>query len=404
MAGLVVMTGCWRAPEPPSPITVEPPPPPPLPPPPVTRPEDAMRAVTLDKVPAFLDKGSRESLAQAVGSSLRWYRKRPEDREYIFGPRRVTAAEQAGALDLFLSWLNAELSAEDLAVQVSEHFDIYQSVGDHSGEMLITGYFEPMIDGSLRRSSEFSVPIYGRPSDLIDIDLGAFRESLKGERTAGRLEGRRLVPYPSRGQVRDGAKIDAQVLAWARDPVDLFFLEVQGSGALNLPDGQEMRIGYAAANGRAYRSIGRLLIDEGEIPREQMSMQALRTWLDANPGEIHRVLDHNESLVFFRRLKGAPTGNLGFPVTAERSVALDHRLFPPAALGFLMTEIPAPADDGSTKSDGPLLRFVLNQDTGGAIRGSDRADLFWGRGEVPALRAGLMKQPGALFFLVPKEN
>lgn len=398
----VSLLGCRRAPEPPPPVVVEPPPPPPVPPP-VTRPEDALRPVVAGKLPPLIDEGSRATLAAAVRHSRRWYSRRPPERELVFGPRRVRAGEMVAALDLVLGWLDADLSPAELAQRVVESFDLFQSVGDHSGEMLITGYYEPVIAGSLRRSAEFSVPIYGRPSDLIDVDLGTFRESLRGERIAGRLQGHRLVPYPSRGEVRRGTKIDGPVLAWAKDPVELFFLEVQGSGAVSLPDGGEIRIGYAAANGRPYRSIGRKLIDEGKIPPEQMSMQALRSWLRDHPGELHRVLDHNESQVFFRRLEGAPTGNLGFAVTAERSVALDHRLFPPAALGFLMTEIPAAAEDGSTISAGLLRRFVLNQDTGGAIRGSDRADLFWGRGEVAAERAGLMKQPGALFFLVPKQ-
>ncbi len=361
-----------------------------------------MRPVAVERLPPLVDEGERSTLLAAVQRSRRWYARRPPQKEYVFGPRRVPAAAMTTALDTFLGWLTDDLPAEELAQKVVQTFDVYQSVGDHSGEMLITGYYEPVIEGSLRRTSEYPVPIYGRPRDLVDVDLGAFRESLRGERIAGRLEGKRLVPYPSRGDVRRGRKIDGPVLAWAKDPVELFFLEVQGSGALRLPDGGEIRIGYAAANGRPYRSIGRLLIDEGEIPREQMSMQALRSWLRQNPDQIPRVLDHNESQVFFRRLDGPPTGNLGFPVTAERSVALDHRLFPPAALGFLMTEIPASAEDGSTRSAGPLLRFVLNQDTGGAIRGSDRADFFWGRGAMAAERAGLMKQSGALFFFVPK--
>ena len=184
--------------------------------------------------------------------------------------------------------------------------------------------------------------------------------------------------------------------------MDFFFLEVQGSGSLRLPDGGRRRIGWAGGNGRPYRSIGKLLIDEGVIPREQMSMQALRSWLAANPQEIERVLDYNESMVFFRYLDGAPKGSLGLEVMAERSIATDHKLLPSGALAFLQTTIPTRAEDGSTVSGGPLGRFVLNQDTGGAIRGADRADFYWGPGELAAERAGLMKQRGQLVFLVPK--
>lgn len=305
-------------------------------------------------------------------------------------------------LDRFSELLAAEPTPEDLARWVTEEFDILESVGDPTGEMLITGYFEPMIEASPSRRAGYEVPIYGRPSDLIEVNLGEFSDRFEGQRIAGRLEGRRLKPYADRQDLRMGAKIPASVVAWAADRVDLFFLEVQGSGTLRFPDGSAQRIGYHATNGQPYRSIGKLLIDEGVIPREKMSLQALRTYLSAHPEEVPRVLDYNPSVVFFRRLDGPPVGNLGFPVTAERSLAVDQKLFPAGALGFLVSEIPGLAEDGTTVGIGPLERFVLLQDTGGAIRGADRADFFWGRGAEATERAGAMKQPGALYILLPK--
>lgn len=305
-------------------------------------------------------------------------------------------------LDRFHDLLAAEPTPEDLARWVAEEFDIFESAGDHTGEMLITGYFEPMIEASQRRRAGYEVPIYGRPSDLIEVNLSEFSQRFEGERIAGRLEGRRLKPYADRQDLRLGAKIPASVLAWAADRVDLFFLEVQGSGTLRFPDGGTQRIGYHATNGQPYRSIGKLLIDEGVIPKEKMSLQALRSYLSAHPEEVPRVLDYNPSVVFFRRLDGPPVGSLGFPVTAERSLAVDHKLFPSGALGFLVSEIPGLAEDGTTIGVAPLERFVLLQDTGGAIRGSDRADFFWGRGVEAADRAGAMKQSGRLYILLPK--
>lgn len=327
----------------------------------------------------------------------------------MLGPRQVTAAELRGVVDTFLGLLDTAATPEDLAAQVALHFDFVETVGswspeldDWNGEVLVTGYYEPTIDASLRRSSTYRYPIYAPPSDLVVVDLSKFDPELEGKRIKGRLRGRELLPYPNRAQIRGGDSPKSRILAWARDPVDFFFLEVQGSGSLRLPDGNRRRIGWAGGNGRPYRSIGKLLIDEGVIPREQMSMQALRAWLSANPQEIHRVLDYNESVVFFRFLDGAPKGSLGLEVTAERSIATDHGLLPSGALAFLQTTIPSMGEDGSTVAAGPLGRFVLNQDTGGAIRGADRADFYWGPGGLAAERAGLMKQGGQLVFLLPK--
>jgi len=392
---------CKRAPPPPPPVEISPLPP--LPPaPPAATPEEALRPLLPAQYPDFRDSGDRATLRQAVARSRKWLQRKGAQRRLIFGPRQVTAAELAAALGAFLDHLAKEPSVTELAAWVIENFDVVESVGDGSGEMLITGYYEPVIEGSRRPTARCSVPVSSRPGDLIEVRLGDFREEWKGERLTGRLEGKRLVPYANRAELRQGKGLHRRAIAWACDAVELFFVEVQGSGALLFADGGEMRIGYAGSNGQPYRSIGRLLIDEGEIPQEKMSMQALRSWLAAHPEEVDRVLDHNESVVFFRRLEGSPTGSLGLAVTAERSIASDHRLFPPAALAFLVSEIPTIGEDGSTVAAAPLQRFVLNQDTGGAIRGADRADFFWGRGPEQAHRAGLMKQPGRLYFLLPK--
>lgn len=404
---VLALTACSRKappPPPPPPVELQPPAPPPPPPPPVTTPEAALRPVAKHQLPSFIDGADRQALLAALNKSRRWLRGRPADRVFVCGPRQVTAADMLSALDQFAEMLADDPTPEVLAQQVAATFDVFESVGDHSGEMLITGYFEPMIDASPRRRQGYEVPIYGRPKDLIDVKLGDFSERFKGERIAGRLEGRRLVPYADRQDLRLGASIPAPVLAWAARRVDLFFLEVQGSGTLRYPDGEEQRIGYAASNGRPYRSIGRLLIDEGQIAKEKMSLQALRAYLQEHPDEIDRVLDYNPSVVFFRRLDTAPVGNLGFPVTAERSLAVDQRLFPPGALAFLVSEIPGFAEDGTTVGTAPLERFVLMQDTGGAIRGTDRADFFWGRGPQAEERAGAMKQPGRLYVLLPKDE
>ncbi len=390
---LLLVAACARAPlpdAPPEPEPVE-----------VTS-ETALVQVPFERLPVLIDDGDWRSLDTAIQRSSGWLRRRPAGTTLTFGPRQVTAGELAAALERVRGWLAEEPSPETLAARLARAFDVYESVGD-GGEMLITGYYEPVIDGSLRRGRGYDVPVYGPPGDIIRVDLGLFSERWAGQRIAGRLRGGRLVPYPDRREIRTSG-LRAPIIAWARDRVDLFFIEVQGSGALRLPGGGELRIGYAGSNGRDYKSIGKLLIDRGKIERAKISMQSIRAYLAAHPDEIDDVLDYNTSVVFFRRLDGPPLGSLGVPVTPRRSIATDHRLFPPAALGFLITDLPAMGADGRTVAEAPLARLVLNQDRGGAIRGADRVDFFWGRGAEAAERAGVMKQPGRLFFLVPKTD
>jgi membrane-bound lytic murein transglycosylase A len=191
-------------------------------------------------------------------------------------------------------------------------------------------------------------------------------------------------------------------IAWVEDSIDLFFLHIQGSGLIRLPDGALLSVGYAAQNGRPYRSIGRLLIDRGEVPREEMSMQRLRRYLNDNPQARVEVFNTNESYVFFRVLQGGPLGSLEVPVTPGRSIATDARLFPKGAMVLIQTEIPRIDGDGRLAGWRPITRFALNQDTGGAIRGLQRADIYFGSGREAAGLAGYMNRPGKMFFLVAK--
>jgi membrane-bound lytic murein transglycosylase A len=369
-------------------------------PPAAPEPATALRSVR--GTPALRDDADPASLRAAVAESLAWLATQPADHVYVVGPRRVTVAQQTLALQGLLRVLAASPDPERLAAYVRETFEPLESAGGPDGRMLITGYYEPVIEASETPSAEYGVPVFGLPDDLVEVRLEAFDPRFRGERLFGRVEGRRLVPYWRRAEIDAGRLAGRDLeLAWARDAVDVFFMEIQGSGTLRFPDGRERRVGYAGANGRAYRAIGRLLIDEGQVPREAMSMQAIREWLRAHPGERQRVLQHNESYIFFRPLSGPPEGSLGRPLTPERSVATDARLFPPGALAFLSTERPERASDGTVRWV-PLSRFVLNQDTGGAIRGPGRLDYFWGRGEPAAFAAGLMRQPGRLYFLVPR--
>jgi membrane-bound lytic murein transglycosylase A len=269
---------------------------------------------------------------------------------------------------------------------------------DGTREGTVTGYYEPLLFGSRRREGAYAVPIHGVPDDLLTIELGDLFPELKGKRVRGRVDGRRVVPYYDRGGIRArAAELREKVLVWATDPVEVFFLQIQGSGRVQLPDGTLMRIGYADQNGHPYNSIGRLLVERGELTLDQASMQGIQAWARANPDKLDGLLDANPSYVFFRELpsgEGGPLGALGVPLTARRSIAVDPAVVPLGAPVFLATTEP--------NSPQPLNRLMFAQDTGGAIKGVVRADFFWGFGAEAGQLAGRMRQSGRMWVLLPR--
>ncbi|QDX82137.1 murein transglycosylase [Denitratisoma sp. DHT3] len=269
---------------------------------------------------------------------------------------------------------------------------------DGSREGLVTGYYEPVVKGSRKRGKAYGIPVFAPPDDLITVDLAGLYPELKHMRLRGRIEGRKLVPYYSRAEWgRQESRRAADALLWVNDPLDFFFLQIQGSGQVQLSDGGRIRIGYADQNGHPYRSIGKWLIDRGELKAEQASMQGIRQWAENNPGRLQELLNANPSLVFFRELPVAgngPPGALGVALTPERSIAVDRRTTPLGAPVWLDTTQPL--------SETPLRRLMLAQDTGGAIRGPVRADFYWGSGLDAGAKAGRMKQKGRMWALLPK--
>ncbi|MDR2838040.1 MAG: murein transglycosylase A [Azonexus sp.] len=274
-------------------------------------------------------------------------------------------------------------------------YAIIAADGSDSGP--VTGYYEPLLRGSRKKTRGFAQPVLGAPDDLLTIDLAALYPELKDKRVRGRLEGKRVVPYWTRGEI--ASRIDAipaPTLLYVDDAVELFFLQVQGSGRVRLADGSLVRLNYADQNGHPYQSIGRLLIARGELKAEEASMQGIQAWARANPGRLEELLNNNPSYVFFRELpdsRDGPIGALGVPLTPERSIAIDPRSVPLGAPVFLSTTRP--------NSSQPLNRLMLAQDTGGAIRGAVRADFFWGFGKAAGEQAGRMKQSGRMWLLWP---
>jgi membrane-bound lytic murein transglycosylase A len=269
---------------------------------------------------------------------------------------------------------------------------------DGSGNGLITGYYEPLLRGSRTRSGKYRYPLYATPDELLVIDLSTVYPELKNMRLRGRLQGRKVVPYYSRGEIEsDPARLQGKELFWVDDAVDLFFLQVQGSGRVKLENGETVRVGYAEQNGHPYKSIGRLLVERGELSVVEASMQGIRAWGERNPAKLGALLRENASFVFFRELPSAspgPLGSLGVPLTAGRSLAVDTRIIPQGAPVFLATTWPA--------TDRQLSRLMVAQDTGGAIKGNVRADFFWGFGAEAGDQAGKMRQQGKLWVLMPK--
>ncbi len=266
----------------------------------------------------------------------------------------------------------------------------------------VTGYYEPLLKGSRVRTDRYRYPLYAPPDDLLTVDLGELFPSLKNERVRGRLDGRRVVPYWSRADIEAGkGGTSGGELVWLDDPVEAFFVQVQGSGRVQFPDGSSTRIGYADQNGLPYRSIGRVLIDSGELTLETASMQGIKAWGTRHPDQLPALLDENPSYVFFREVTAnpgigidGPVGALGVPLAAGRAIAVDPRFLPLGAPVFLATTEPL--------SNAPLRRLVLAQDTGGAIRGALRADFFWGSGDDAGRSAGRMNQAGSMWLLWPK--
>lgn len=276
-----------------------------------------------------------------------------------------------------------------------------ERVSGHKRETqgLVTGYYEPLIHGARERSQTFATPLYRPPEDLLIVDLASVIPELKGKRVRGRLDGNRVVPYYSRAATREAPGLAGHEIVWIDNALDAFMLEVQGSGRVQLATGETIRLQYADQNGHPYRSIGRYLADQGVMTIDQVNMPAIRAWLAANPARVDEVLDSNPSVVFFNEAPLAdpsvgPKGAQGMPLTAGRSIAIDPKFLPLGAPMFLSTTQPG--------MNLPLQRLVVAQDTGGAIRGPVRADLFFGFGNEAGAQAGMMKNDLEMWLLWPR--
>ena len=371
------------APAQPAPSPELPPEKPPVPPvkPPVA-PPSPLRSSTWDALPGWRD----DNLPQAWPALLTGC--------------NALKAQPAWQSVCALAAAISDPSKETVRRFFETRFTPHQVVNaDGSDSGMVTGYYEPLLRGSRTRTPTYRYPVYGTPDDLLVIDLSELYPDMKNMRLRGRVEGRRVVPYYNRAQIEAGtAPVTGKEIVWVADAVELFFLQIQGSGRVRLDNGAMVRLGYADQNGHPYRSIGRLLVERGDLPLERASMQGIKNWATQNPEKLQELLNANASYVFFREMPAdlpGPLGALGVALTAQRSVAIDPRFIPLGAPLFLATTMP--------NSRAPLNRLMLAQDTGGAIRGAVRADFFWGFGDDAGAQAGRMRQSGKIWVLLPND-
>jgi len=353
-------------------------------------------------LPLLQDDMDYDSLAPAIDRSVHYLRQLPPDKIFALCGDQYSTDWLIESLLAFKQIIAERPSAQALTAILKKEFTLCQAKGSGAAHrMFFTGYFEPLFKASLTPTGIYRYPLYNKPLDLVSSP-----KATGGEKKTGRMENGVLVPYYTRTEIEKGLLLAGQELVYLADPVDAFILHVQGSGQIQLADGSLRRVQFAAKNGRDYRSIGKLLVEKGVMRREEATMPLIVRYLKAHPEEQEAILHYNDSFVFFRWGDDAavgPMGCLGEPLTPGRSVALDQDCFPPGGLGFLATRKPIVDTAGEIVGWEPLSRFVLNQDTGSAITGPGRLDLFWGAGAYAEAAAGNMKHPGFLYFLVKKK-
>lgn len=366
----------------------------------------SFRALTLVRInyPIFYDDMNYKGLETAINRNIKYLLRNPE-RRFRCGKDVITYRRMIESQKMLLNIVRQKPDIDELNKIIMERFKVYKASGrTGKGDVLFTGYYEPIFDASLRPDNVYKYPIYKRPKDLVIIDLSPFSRRFKGQRIIARIRGEKVLPYYSREEIELKGRLKGRGLeiAYLKSFVDTIFLQIQGSGKLRLPDGRIINVGYSISNGRQYRSIGKYLIDHGYITKKELSMQSIREFLNNRPDLRDELARYNPSYVFFRIRKDGPRGNINVLLTPRRSIALDYRLFPKGALAFIRTKKPVLDKNGHIIGWKKFGRFVLNQDTGGAIRGAGRVDIYFGTGKKAGLLAGSMKQMGELYVLVKR--
>jgi len=355
-----------------------------------------------DMAPDFSDDMDTSSLLSAIQGQIEFLKKHNSNIEVFPAEKTPSADELRKSLRNFANMIRQNPNPVTLHDFITENYDIYQAGGRKNRrgrEMLVTGYYEPVFKGSLTRNEPYLYPIYSPPDDLI------METDDNGKPRTGRLVDNVFHSYWSRGEIEKHGLLKGYELAWLRDPFDAFLLHVQGSGRIRLPDNSLKTVRFASSNGLEYDSIGKLLVDEKEIPLEEVTVPAIRSYLNNHPKDLQRILHHNRRFIFFTWGDSRPPrGSSGVVLTPGRSIAIDNSVLPNGVIGYLSTTKPEVNQQGEITGWTPLKRFVLPQDSGAAIKGAGRVDLFWGLGSFAEIAANHMKEKGKLYFLVPKSS
>lgn len=369
--------------------------------------ENSLRRVSS---PGIADTGNRESLQRSLEFSLKYFQSIAPETPVFFGNQVYRVKDVLESITDFQDKLKEMGLSNDFFAYVRHNYRFFKS---SAGKVLFTGYYEARLRGSLTPSDTYRYPLYKKPDSLYHIELSQFpffeeaQSKIKNlpRILRGRISANKtIVPFYSRDEIDCRQKLSDEKLeiVWIDDAVDVFFLQIQGSGVVELDTGGHLRVNYADSNGHPYRAIGRLLVERGILTRDNVSMQSIRKYLKEHPGEMKNIFNYNPSYVFFRVVEQGPLGVIQVPLTPYRSIALDHRLFPKGALCYIETELPLFDARGKLKTWQKHRGFVLNQDTGGAIRSPARVDLFTGMGEESELVAGHLKRKGTFYFLIKK--
>lgn len=363
------------------------------------KPHLILSKTTFDRLPAWQNDSSSDALT-AFNKSCKKILLR--DPKIDFNEKMP----QAGSVQ---QWQTICLAAQQLknpdnkmAKEFFESwFDPYLVRNNFNSHGIFTGYYLPLLTASLKQDKHYSVPIYSLPDDLVRVNLGLFKPELKHKRIVGQIKNHKLIPYPDRAEIMSlNPQKQVNVLAWGDNAVDVFFAQIQGSAILQLPNQQQFLIGYAGENGHAYTPIGKILIANGALTKKTVSMQTIKSWLASHPEQVNFILNHDASYIFFQRLKGnSPYGAEGVPLTPERTLAVDTRYIPLGVPIWLSTHVPS-----TNATPNSYQRLMMAQDTGGAIKGVIRADIYFGAGEDAAFKAGNMQYSGKYWLLLPKRT
>jgi membrane-bound lytic murein transglycosylase A len=370
-----------------------------IPPRPPEKPLEPLSLIAVSNID-FTDDLDLASLELAIERSVKYYETTGRDKVYRIANRSVDARQLIETLTAFRALMHEAANNVNLSKQITEVFDVYRVAGpDGDRRTLFTGYYEPLLEGSLTQSEKYKYPLYRVPDDLIVKRLAPHENKI------GRMKGGEFVPYFSRKEIDVSGILQGKnlELVWVADPVDLFFLHVQGSGKIKLPDETLLTVSFAQTNGRPFRSVTRFMLDKGKIKSTEASYRSVKAILkEKQEQELYEILSYNESYIFFRFVDKDPMGSLGVPVTEGRSIATDPDYFPEGALAFIRLRKPVFDAEGNVKERVNFSRFVLSQDKGSAIKGPGRVDLFCGFGANAEATAGTLKEKGELYLLLKK--